>query len=73
MIFHFCYVDAQIDGKVVQYPGGERFEFTFEGGDHGGGDPVCGCGWVELTAPDKIDGEFRFHQGDDSTFKAIKG
>lgn len=66
--FHFGLVSGVIDGKVVRYPDRTRFEFTFEGDDEG--DPVSGFGWITLKEKDVIEGEFRFHLGDDSTFLA---
>jgi len=66
--FHFGYVYCELDGKVVNYPGGERFEFSFDGNDEN--DPVNGCGWLNLKDSETLEGEFRFHMGDDSTFLA---
>jgi len=48
----------------------ERFEFSFRGQDEG--EEVNGYGWIKLKTKNEIDGELRFHQGDDSTFNAIK-
>jgi hypothetical protein len=33
-------------------------------------DPANGCGWIKFKDSDTIEGEFRFHMGDDSTFLA---
>ena len=33
-------------------------------------DPMNGSGWIKLNDPDTIEGEFRLHLGDDSTFRA---
>lgn len=66
--FQFGYVRGEIDGKIVKYPNGERFEFSWEGADEL--DPVNGCGWVKLSDKDTIEGEFRMHHSDDSTFSA---
>lgn len=66
--FQFGLVWGEIDGKIVHYPDGDRFEFTFEGDDEG--NPVSGFGWIKFKEKDVVDGEFRFHFGDDSTFSA---
>jgi hypothetical protein len=66
--FQFGLVCGQIDGKIVCYPDGDRFEFTFEGEDEG--DPVSGFGWIKFKEKDAVEGEFRLHLGDDSTFSA---
>ena len=47
-------------------PGGVRF--TWEGSDEM--DPVSGAGDAELDDNGLLTGEIRFHNGDDSTFKA---
>jgi len=66
--FQFGLVSGEIDGKVVKYPDGNRFEFTWEGYDEC--DPISGSGWIRLKEKDVIEGEFRTHLGDDSTFSA---
>jgi hypothetical protein len=68
--FQFGLVTGGIDGKVVHDRGRPRFEFTWEGNDEN--DPACGSGWVRFKAkkPDELEGEFRIHLGDDSTFQA---
>lgn len=66
--FQFGYVHGEIDGKVVEYPNGKRFEFSWLGNDEN--DPVNGCGWLKIKDSDTVEGEFRFHFGDDSTFLA---
>ena len=68
--FQFGLVEGQIHGKVVEYPGETRFEFTWDGYDEN--DPVNGSGWIKLVNTDTIEGQFRFHLGDDSMFKAGK-
>jgi hypothetical protein len=47
---------------------GRRFEFTWDGNDEC--DPVFGYGWVRIKEKDVLEGEFRFHLGDSSTFLA---
>jgi hypothetical protein len=43
-------------------------EFTWEGNDEM--DEASGDGWVEIQKDGSLKGEIRFHNGDDSTFKA---
>lgn len=62
--FQFGLVSASLDGKMC----GERFEFNFEGFDEC--DETSGSGWITLKDKNTIEGEFRFFQGDDSTFLA---
>lgn len=66
--FQFGYVWGEIDGKITNHTNEERFEFSFVGNDEN--DPTSGCGWIKLKEADIIEGEFRFHMGDDSTFLA---
>ena len=68
--FQFGLVSGWIDGKLVDYTDGERFEFTWEGNDEC--DPACGSGWIRIKEEDLLEGEFRIHLGDDSTFLAIR-
>lgn len=68
--FQFCLVSGVIDGKVVDYPDGKRLEFTWEGNDEC--DPASGSGWIRMKGKDLIEGEFRIHNGDSSTFLARK-
>ena len=68
--FQFGYVSGGIDGKVVKYSNEKRFEFSWSGADEM--DPINGCGWVKIRDADTIEGEFRIHLGDDSTFLARK-
>ena len=71
--FQFGLVSGQIDGKVVEHPDGKRFEFTWDGNDEC--DPANGSGWIQLQDAETIEGEFRFHHGDDSLFwaKRVEG
>lgn len=66
--FQFGLVCGQIDGEVVQYPDGKRFEFTWDGNDEC--DPAQGSGWIKLMDANTIEGKFKFHLGDSSTFSA---
>lgn len=68
--FQFGLVCGEIDGRIVDYAEGKRFEFTFEGSDEC--DPVSGFGWVRINEISILEGEFRFHLGDSSTFSARK-
>jgi hypothetical protein len=43
-------------------------EFTWEGNDEM--DEASGDGWAEIHKDGSLEGEIRFHNGDDSTFKA---
>lgn len=45
-----------------------RVEFTWVGHDEM--DEASGDGWAELDKDGALTGEIRFHNGDDSTFKA---
>jgi hypothetical protein len=66
--FQFGLVRGDIDGRIVDYADGKRFEFTFEGNEEG--DYVSGFGWVRIKEKNVLEGEFRFHRGDSSTFSA---
>ncbi|AUB59795.1 hypothetical protein BK009_03350 [Methanobacterium subterraneum] len=66
--FQFGLVSGKIDGNVVFCAGEERFEFTWDGNDEC--DPASGSGWVRMKEEDFLEGEFRIHLGDDSTFLA---
>jgi len=66
--FQFGLVCGEIDGRIVDYADGKRFEFTFEGNEECG--PVSGFGWVRIKEKDELESEFRFHRGDSSTFSA---
>jgi hypothetical protein len=66
--FQFGLVSGAIDGEVVDYAHGKRFEFTWEGNDEC--DPAHGSGWIRIKKEDLIEGEFRIHNGDNSTFLA---
>ncbi len=66
--FQFGLVSGDMDGKIVDYADGRRFEFTWEGNDEC--DPVSGSGWIRIKEKDILEGEFRIHNGDESTFLA---
>ncbi|RPJ78288.1 MAG: hypothetical protein EHM20_04245 [Alphaproteobacteria bacterium] len=66
--FQFGLVYGDIDGRIVDYADGNRFEFTWEGNDEC--EPASGSGWAKIKEKDVLEGEFRFHYGDRSTFLA---
>lgn len=66
--FQFGLVSGYMDGKIVKYADGNKFEFTWEGNDEC--DSAFGYGWVRLKNKNLLEGEFRLHNGDDSTFLA---
>lgn len=68
--FQFGLVSGEIDGRIVEYADGKRFEFTFEGNEEC--TPVSGFAWVRFKEKNELEGEFRFHHGDSSTFSARK-
>jgi hypothetical protein len=67
-VFQFGLVSGGIDGKLVDSADGKRFEFTWDGNDEC--DPACGSGWIRILEGNSLEGEFRIHLGDDSTFLA---
>ena len=67
-VFQFGLVSGGINGKLVDYADGERFEFTWAGNDEC--DPAGGSGWIRILEENFLEGEFRIHLGDDSTFLA---
>ncbi len=66
--FQFGLVSGEIDGEVVNRRGKERFEFTWEGNDEC--DPASGSGWIRIKDKDLLEGEFKIHAGEKSTFLA---
>lgn len=66
MQFIACELD--LDGKLTEREGPPVMEFSFVGDDDG--TDVSGRGWVKLDGPDRLQGWFAFHRGDDSTFVA---
>ena len=68
--FQFGLVSGSIDGDIIKRDGIDVFDFTFEGTDEH--EPVSGDGWMKILPNGKAEGEFRFHQGDDSKFWAEK-
>lgn len=68
--FQFGLVQGEIDGEMVEYPSGKRFEFTWEGEDEG--EPMSGSGWLEVKNTREAIGTIRIHRGDVSGFVARK-
>lgn len=68
--FQFGLVTGFIDGEIVAYPDGNRFEFTWEGNDEC--DEAAGSGWVRLKDTDTLEGRLKIHHGDSSKFRAIR-
>ncbi len=69
--FQFGLVSGELYGEVVEYNNGKkRFEFTWDGNDEC--DPASGSGWVRIKENDLLEGEFKIHPGDSSTFLAKK-
>ncbi len=68
--FHFCYVQAEMDGRIAEDGEGEKFEFTFDGNDEM--DPCQGRGWIKIKKDDadRAEGELFFHMSDSSKFTA---
>jgi hypothetical protein len=66
--FQFGLVTGFIDGEIVAYPDGSRFEFTWEGNDEC--DETAGSGWVRLKEADTLEGRLKIHHGDSSKFRA---
>lgn len=60
--FQFGLVSCGLHGKIANYVGQERFEFTFSGSDEC--EHTNGSGWIVLKDKDKIEGEFKFHLGE---------
>lgn len=69
--FHFGLVRGSFYGEIYKYENREeRFEFTWEGNDES--DEASGSGWVKRESLGRLEGEFRFHGGEHSTFTARK-
>lgn len=68
--FQFGLVWGEMDGRLIDYPEGKRFEFTWEGNDEC--DHASGSGWLRMKEKGELEGEFRIHLGDSSTFSARK-
>ena len=60
---------ASIDYRVTEREGKPFVEFSWFGDDEG--DAVCGRGWARVEE-EKLTGEVFIHQGDESSFAAIR-
>jgi len=63
-----AFVFGAVQGSLHCRYGPDSVRFTWQGFDEM--DPVCGAGDAELDEGGLLTGEIRFHDGDDSTFKA---
>jgi hypothetical protein len=68
--FRFIAVEGAMDCRYGERDGRPGVEFTWEG--HSEYDPMTGRGWAVLDG-DEIQGHIFFQQGDDSTFRAVRG
>jgi hypothetical protein len=64
--FQFGLVTGEINGKI----NGEKYEFDWDGNDEN--DETSGSGWIKIKDNNTIEDEFRFYEGDNSTFIAIR-
>ncbi len=67
--FQFGLVTGYFNGDVYKIGNEERFEFTWDGNDEY--DQVFGFGWVQRVSKGRLEGEIRFHSGDQSKFTAV--
>ena len=67
--FQFGLVQGGLTGHVSLVNGLARVEFSWEGGDEN--DPASGRGWMVVKG-DQAEGRFFLHQGDDSSFTAVR-
>ena len=68
--FQFGLVSGDIDGRVEQYGGTPRLEFSWSGQEEN--DPACGRGWAVIENGE-LKGRIYLHLADDSAFHAIQG
>ena len=68
--FVFGTINGFMDCRYDNDEDAKKVEFSWDGtSDY---DPVCGRGWFEVTATDRIYGELFIHNGDESWVKAVK-
>lgn len=67
--FRFGMVEAETDCRVESEEGATWVEFTWAGSDEC--EPVNGRGWA-MIADNELHGHLFFHQGEDSSFRAVK-
>lgn len=68
--FQFGLVSGYLDGEIVEFPDGNRFELTWDGNDEC--DPANGSGWVTLKDANTLEGKIKIHHGDSSKFWASR-
>jgi hypothetical protein len=69
--FQFGLVAGGFDGEVYEDENRKlRFEATWKGNDEC--DEASGFLWIQQISKTRIKGEFRMHQGDNSTFEASR-
>ena len=66
--FQFALVMGSIDGELEEFGEEKRFAFTWEGNEEY--DQVSGSGWLKLVKKNELIGRIKFHNGDNSLFKA---
>ncbi len=67
--FRFGYVHGWIDCRFAKRDGKDGVEFSWKGNDES--HPACGRGCMMLDY-DRLRGRIFFHQGDDSSFEAVR-
>ena len=67
--FQFGLVQGEMDWRMETDHGWERIGFSWEGHDEL--DPASGRGWAVIEN-EELHGRIFIHQGDDSTFRAIR-
>jgi hypothetical protein len=68
--FQFVAVQGQMDCREEKRDGRVCVEFTWEG--HDDSDPASGRGWAALADNGTLDGHIYIHNGDDSSFRAMR-
>ena len=68
-LFQFGLVQGEMDGRMDNYGGRERIEFSWEGRDEL--DSASGRGWAVIENG-KLCGRIFIHMGEDSAFRARK-
>ena len=68
--FALAGVTGELHGQTMEYPGWDRFEFTWGSDDDGCA--AHGFGWLARGQSDEYAGEIRVHRGDEYQFLAEK-
>ena len=68
--FELAGVTGELQGQMVEYPGWDRFEFTW--GSEDDGRVAHGFGWIARGPSGEYAGEIRVHRGDEHGFLAEK-